>query len=116
MSIIDLGLPFPNSLPLGGYPQKVFLANDMGNQRVFVSADASLFSNDLIGRYDNAQFGRNIIQWLTFNDDPNNWYVVFDEAHIRPEDSRDLTSAGIFGFIMQYIVHLSTNPITSIPA
>ena len=39
--------------------------------------------------------------------------IVFDEAHIRPEISRDLTSAGIFGFIMQYVVHLSTNPITS---
>lgn len=40
-------------------------------------------------------------------------FIAFDEAHIRPEESRDLSSAGIFGFIMQYIVHLSTNPITA---
>ncbi len=112
-----LGDDFPTeilSLPLySPFTPHVFLAKDLGNSRVFVSADASLFNNDLINKYDNAQFGRNIIQWLTFNADPDDWYVVFDEAHIRPESSRDLTSAGIFGFIMQYIVHLSTNPITS---
>ncbi len=102
------------SLPLySPFTPHVFLAKELGNSRVFVSADASLFNNELINKYDNAQFGRNIIQWLTYNGDPNDWYVVFDEAHIRPEASRDLSSAGIFGFIMQYIVHLSTNPITS---
>jgi hypothetical protein len=62
------------------------------------------------------QFGINIIEWLTYANEGRNkddWIIVFDEAHIRPEYSRDLTSAGIFGFIMQYIVHLSTNPITA---
>jgi hypothetical protein len=88
----------------------------MGRQRLFVSADASLFNNDLIDEYDNTQFAKNIIEWLTYVNDGRSkeeWVVVFDEAHIRPEISRDLTSAGIFGFIMQYIVHLSTNPITA---
>jgi hypothetical protein len=101
-------------LPLGGYPQAVFMAKDTGSGRVFVSADASLFNNELIREpgYDNLQFALNIINWLTY-DQKDNWVVVFDEAHIRPEYSRDLTSAGIFGFIMQYIVHLSTNPITA---
>ena len=118
MSLIDFGLPFPETFPLGGYPQQVFLANDMGEQRVFVSADASLFNNELIVEesYDNMQFGINIIEWLTFANEggsKDEWIIVFDEAHIRPEYSRDLTSAGIFGFIMQYIVHLSTNPITA---
>jgi hypothetical protein len=118
LSIIDLGFPFPETFPLGGYSQHVFLANDMGEQRLFVSADASLFNNELIDDplYDNMQFGINIIEWLTFIDEGRNkdeWIIVFDEAHIRPEYSRDLTSAGIFGLIMQYIVHLSTNPITA---
>ena len=119
--LADQVLPenFPTSilsLPLySPFTPHTFLAKEIGNSRVFVSADASLFNNELIKKpgYDNEQFGRNIIQWLTYNADPNEWYVVFDEAHIRPESSRDLTSAGIFGFIMQYIVHLSTNPITS---
>jgi len=119
MGLVDFGLPFPETFPLGGYPQQVFLANDMGEQRVFVSADASLFNNELINPelgYDNMQFGINIIEWLTYANEGRNkdeWIVVFDEAHIRPEYSRDLTSAGIFGYIMQYIVHLSTNPITA---
>ena len=113
-----LGDGFPSeilSLPLySPFTPHVFLAKQLGNSRIFVSADASLFNNDLIDRepYDNTQFAQNIIQWLT-NNNPDDYYVVFDEAHIRPETSRDLTSAGIFGFIMQYIVHLSTNPITA---
>jgi hypothetical protein len=121
MSIIDIGFPLPETFPLGGYSQQVFLAHEMGsvNQpRIFVSADASLFNNELIDDpgYDNLNFAINIIEWLTFVNDgrsKDEWIIVFDEAHIRPEYSRDLTSAGIFGFIMQYIVHLSTNPITS---
>ncbi|MFX0002513.1 MAG: hypothetical protein ACFE9J_03435 [Candidatus Hermodarchaeota archaeon] len=118
MSLIDLGFPLPTTFPLGVYEQHVFLANDMGRQRLFVSADASLFNNELINDpdYDNMQFGINIIQWLTQVNEgrsKDEWIVVFDEAHIRPEYSRDLSSAGIFGFVMQYIVHLSTNPITA---
>lgn len=96
----------------------VFLAKDWGNSRIFVSADASLFNNELINEpgYDNREFGKNIIEWLTYigaGGNKDDWVVVFDEAHIRPEYSRDLSSAGIYGFIMQYIVHLSTNPITA---
>jgi hypothetical protein len=123
MSLIDFGIPFPTTFPLGGYSQHVFLAKDMGagRQRIFVSADASLFNNELIveAPYDNMNFAINIIEWLTYVNDPgdgrtkDDWIIVFDEAHIRPEFSRDLTSAGIFGYIMQYIVHLSTNPITA---
>ncbi|MFX0080206.1 MAG: hypothetical protein ACFE94_00480 [Candidatus Hodarchaeota archaeon] len=121
MSILDLGFPFPDTFPLGGYSQQVFLAKDLGNLRLFVSADASVFNNELINEigYDNEEFAINIIEWLTYENDPGDtrtkedWVIVFDEAHIRPEISRDLTSAGIYGFIMQYIIHLSTNPITS---
>ena len=113
-----LPFPFPDTFPLGGYSQHVFLAKDSGRQRIFVSADASLFNNELINEagYDNMEFGINIIEWLTYvneGQDKDDWIIVFDEAHIRPEYSRDLSSAGIFGFIMQYIVHLSTNPITA---
>jgi len=106
---------FPNKWPLGGYSQSVFMAKDLGTSRVFVSSDASLFNNELINdpRFDNLQFGLNIIHWLTFGEPKENWIIVFDEAHIRPEYSRDLTSAGIYGFIIQYIIHLSTNPVTA---
>ncbi|MFX1278295.1 MAG: hypothetical protein ACFFA3_02690 [Promethearchaeota archaeon] len=121
MSIIDLGFPLPERFPLGGYAQQVFLAHEMGGidqPRIFVTADASMFNNELIDdpAYDNMDFAVNIIEWLTFVNDgrsKDEWIIVFDEAHIRPEYSRDLTSAGIFGYIMQYIVHLSTNPITA---
>ena len=122
MSLITTFAGFENfsldTFPLGGYSQPVFLAKDNGRQRVFVSADASLFNNELINEigYDNMEFGINIIEWLTYANEgvsKDDWIIVFDEAHIRPEYSRDLTSAGIFGFIMQYIVHLSTNPITA---
>ena len=129
IDVLDLGFigemltNFPSDvlrLPLySPFTPHVFMAKQLGNSRVFVSADASLFNNELIDEnlgYDNKQFGINIVEWLTFTDygaNKDNWVVVFDEAHIRPEYSRDLSSAGIFGFIMQYIVHLSTNPITA---
>ncbi|MFX1573101.1 MAG: hypothetical protein ACFFB0_10160 [Promethearchaeota archaeon] len=129
IDVLDLGFigetltGFPSELlklPLySPFTPHVFLAKEFGNSRVFVSADASLFNNELIDEnlgYDNKQFGINIVEWLTYTDlgvDKDNWVVVFDEAHIRPEKSRDLSSAGIYGFIMQYIVHLSTNPITA---
>jgi len=110
------GLPKEiTKFPLGGYPQSVFMAKDTGNVRVFVSSDASLFSNELVSEpgYDNLQFGLNIIDWLTRGKNKEDWIVVFDEAHIRPEYSRDLSSAGIFGFVVKYVMHLSTNPITA---
>jgi len=118
LSILGGALPgFPSKWPLGGYSQGVFMAKDAGNSRVFVSADASLFNNELlaVSIYDNRQFGLNIINWLTYDTETNkkDWVVIFDEAHIRPEYTRDMTSAGIFGFITQYIIHLSTNPITA---
>jgi len=116
MSGMIPGFPL-DDLPLGIYPQPVFMAKETVNgTRVFVTADASLFNNELIELYDNRQFGINVVEWLTYIDlggNKDDWIIVFDEAHIRPEYSRDLTSAGIFGYIMQYIVHLSTNPITA---
>lgn len=116
LSLIGGTLPgFPSKWPLGGYSQGIFMAKDTGSSRVFVSADASLFNNELLAEpaYDNRQFGLNIINWLTYGEPKQDWVVVFDEAHIRPEYSRDMTSAGIFGYITQYIIHLSTNPITA---
>ena len=116
LSLIGGILPgFPDKWPLGGYSQGVFMAKDAITSRVFVSADASLFNNELISEsgFDNLQFGLNIVNWLTYGEPKEDWIIVFDEAHIRPELTRDMTSAGIFGFITQYIIHLSTNPITA---
>jgi len=114
--IIDVIDDFPDEItkiPLGGIKQTVFMSKEAEDARIFVSADASLFNNELLNEdgYDNQQFALNIIKWLTHEED--DWMIVFDEAHIRPEKSRDLTSAGIFGIIIQYVVHLSTNPITA---
>ncbi|MHA1292240.1 MAG: hypothetical protein ACTSQJ_06180, partial [Promethearchaeota archaeon] len=100
-------------IPLGGYPQVPFMAKETDNVRVFVSSDASLFNNELIELYDNKQFAINIINWLSYGESKDDWVIVFDEAHIRPQNSRDMSTSGIFGFIVQYIVHLSTNPITA---
>ena len=116
ISLIAASIPgFPTKWPLGIYSQAVFLAKDTGNGRIFVSADASLFDNELIdlSGYDNKQFAINIVDWLTYGDPKTDWIIAFDEAHIQPEYSRDLTSAGIYGFFIQYIIHLSTNPITA---
>ncbi len=116
LSLLGGAIPgVPTKWPLGTYSQGVFVAEDTGTSRVFVSADASLFNNELINEtdYDNRQFGLNIVNWLTYGEPKQDWVVIFDEAHIRPEYSRDVTSAGIFGFITQYIIHLSTNPITA---
>ena len=116
LSLIGGAIPgLPPKWPLGGYSQGIFMAKDAITSRVFVSADASLFNNELISEpgYDNLQFGLNIVNWLTYGEPKEDWIIVFDEAHIRPEFSRDMTSAGIFGFITQYIIHLSTNPITA---
>jgi hypothetical protein len=106
-------------LPLG-YPftPAVFLSKDTGNFRIFVSSDASLWNNQLIThpKYDNLQLAMNVINWLTRQDQgniPPQWVIAIDEAHIRPEDTNDMTSAGIFGLIMRYIIQLSTNPITA---
>ena len=101
-------------IPLGGYPQAVFMAKDMrNNARIFCSADASLFDNELLNSgYDNKQFALNIMNWLTFGN-PSNYIIAFDEAHIRPEDIPDVSSAGIFGLFLGYIIQLSTNPLTS---
>jgi len=108
---------FPEQLlkfPLGGYPQSIFMVKDSPRTRVFVSGDASMFNNELINApgYDNKQFALNVVNWLTREGDKSEWIVAFDEAHIRPEQSRDISSAGIFGLILQYVVHLSTNPVT----
>jgi len=114
MGVILPGLP--TKWPLAGYSHAMFMAKDIVHSRVFVCADASFLNNELIRRtdYDNRQFGINIVNWLTFGGyDKENWVIAFDEAHIRPETSRDMTSAGIFGYIVQYVVHLSTNPITA---
>jgi hypothetical protein len=106
-------------IPLGGYPQAVFLAYEnyhlvnQSRSRIFCSADASLFNNELINsEYDNKQFALNIFNWLTFGN-PSDYIICFDEAHIRPEYMPDVSSAGIFGLFLGYIIHLSTNPLTA---
>ena len=103
------------NFPLGVYAHPVLLAKETEDSRIVVSADASLFNNELINEdgFDNKDLALNVIEWLTYDEKKEDWIVVFDEAHIRPENSRDLTSAGIFGLYIQYIILLSTNPLTA---
>ncbi len=121
LTFLNILLDIPEEflkLPLGfPFTPAVFMSKETSKNRIFVSSDASLWNNEMINLpYDNEILGRNVIRWLTRQDQPENpksdWIVVFDEAHIRPEQSRDLSSAGIFGFILQYVIHLSTNPVT----
>lgn len=106
-------------LPLG-YPftPTVFMKKDLGNCRIFVSSDASLWNNELIDHpdYDNKQLAINVIDWLARQDEgksKDDWVVAIDEAHIRPETTNDISSAGIFGYLMRYVIQLSTNPLSA---
>ncbi len=105
------GLYFPDGLPLGGYAQVPFAAKELTGGRMFVSADASLFNNELITRYHNMQFAHNIIEWLTGGD--RSYAIVFDESHNAPYGRREFNSAAMFGMFQGYINWLSTNPFLS---
>ncbi len=106
------GLYFPEGIPLGGYPQVTFAAKETtSGRRIFLSSDASLFDNELITKYDNLQFARNIIEWLTRGD--RNIALVFDESHNAPYGRREFNSAAMFGMFQGYINWLSTNPFLS---
>jgi hypothetical protein len=117
--LVELWNETQGHLPLG-YPftPAVFLSKDMDNFRTFVSSDASLWNNQLIlhPKYDNLQLALNVVNWLTRQDEgdlKNQWVIAIDEAHVRPETTSDMSSAGIFGLVMRYIIQLSTNPITA---
>jgi hypothetical protein len=95
---------------------------------MFVAADASWLNNELtsngsrvitvdgvqqtISGFDNLQFGINVIEYLACGRIPQDCFVVFDEAHIRPElGYTELSSAASFGATQGYVNWLSTNPI-----
>jgi len=106
------GLYFPEGIPLGGYPQVTFVAKELSaGRRIFLASDASMFDNELITRYDNLQFGLNIIDWLTNGD--RSIAIVFDESHNAPYGRREFNSAAMFGLFQGYINWLSTNPFLS---
>jgi len=110
--IAGFGLNLSEGLPLGGYPQVTFAANEMSSgNRLFLSTDASLFNNELIGLYDNQVFGENIIEWLTNGN--RSIAVVFDESHNIPRGTREFSSSAMFGLFQGYVNWLSTNPFLS---
>ncbi|MHA1727314.1 MAG: hypothetical protein ACTSWY_01120 [Promethearchaeota archaeon] len=103
---------FEHGLPLGGYPQVVFAYKEMSaKNRIFITADASMFNNELINSHDNKQFARNIINWLTGGD--KSIAVVFDESHNIPLGTVEFSSASVFGMFQGYVNWLSTNPFLS---
>ncbi|MEX2727422.1 MAG: hypothetical protein Q6353_009220 [Candidatus Sigynarchaeum springense] len=107
-----LGFSFPAGLPQGGMAIPVVGVTDLGtsnSSRVVVTADASMFSNQLIDLpgFDNRQFAINCINWLSRGN--TSMKVVFDEAHLRPVAMQDTSPAAVYGTMLDFIGFLSSN-------
>nr|MDO8114064.1 hypothetical protein [Candidatus Sigynarchaeota archaeon] len=103
-------------IPQGGFPIPVVAATELsgpGSSRVVVTADASMFSNQMIGLsdFDNLAFGLNCIDWLTGGNTSRK--IIFDEAHLRPVALQDMTVPGIYGQVLDYISFMSSNWIVA---
>jgi hypothetical protein len=107
-----MGISFPTGLPQGGKPIPVVGATDLGtanSSRVVVTADASMFSNQLIdlAGYDNRQFALNCIDWLSNGN--RSMKIVFDEAHLRPVAIQDTSASAVYGTLLDYVGFMSSN-------
>jgi len=104
---------FENGIPLGGYSQTVFAYTEISAQdKIFLTADASMFNNQLILERQNLRFGENIINWLTGGNNQD-FVVVFDESHNIPTGTVEFSSPAMFGFFQGYVNWLSINPFLS---
>ncbi|MBN2152842.1 MAG: hypothetical protein JW839_15430 [Candidatus Lokiarchaeota archaeon] len=106
-----LGVSFPAGLPQGGMAIPVVASTELGgnSSRVVVTADASMFSNQLIDHpdYDNMQFSINCIDWLSRGN--KSMMVVFDESHLRPVAIQDTSAAAVYGTVLDYVGFMSSN-------
>lgn len=110
-SLMGIGISITPKIELAGGDDglPVFAATELASgSRAFVSADTSLFNNQLIYEYDNLQLAQNVINWLTGGN--HDMVFVFDESHNIPRGTREFSSAAMFGLIQGYINWLSTNP------
>ncbi len=121
--------------PLGGMPQTVFSAKDLGtvpsvngsaahSNRIFAATDATWLDNELtsLSQFDNIELAMNAIEWLDFNRSKEDVIIVFDEGHLAPDSTEEIFgintagrtevgSAKNFGRVQSYLNWLSTNPI-----
>ncbi|MFB0559900.1 MAG: DUF4350 domain-containing protein [Candidatus Lokiarchaeia archaeon] len=92
-------------------PQTVIAAYDLeqmglGNGRIVVVSDPSIFNDDMINRVDNRILAINIVDWLAQGRVGSDYPVIVDEAHLAlPATSY----ARIFGYMMGYINWASSN-------
>lgn len=106
------GISFPDGLPQGGFSIPVVGVTDLGNpnsSRVVVTADASMFSNQLIDHagFDNRQFAINCIDWLCHGN--KSMRIVFDESHLRPVAIQDTSASAVYGTLLDYVGFMSSN-------
>jgi hypothetical protein len=108
-----LGVSFPAGLPQGGMPIPVVAATDIGgvgnSSRVVVTADASMFSNQLLNLpgFDNRRFALNCIDWLSNGN--TSMKIVFDESHLRPVAIQDTSASAVYGTVLDYVGFMSSN-------
>nr|MDO8087549.1 hypothetical protein [Candidatus Sigynarchaeum springense] len=111
-----LGFSFPAGLPQGGMAIPVVGVTDLGtsnSSRVVVTADASMFSNQLLDLpgYDNRQFAINCINWLSSGN--TSMKIVFDESHLRPVAIQDTSPSAVYGTVLDYVGFMSSNWLLS---
>ncbi|HMF30073.1 MAG TPA: hypothetical protein VKK79_01565 [Candidatus Lokiarchaeia archaeon] len=98
-------------------PKIIFAAQDLPAGRLFLSGDASIFSNQEMEdtQYDNARFADNIFSWLStagnVTHNPADVTIYFDEAHIGPENGQEFATAYIYGLFIGYVNWLSSSAI-----
>ncbi len=107
-----LGVSFPAGLPQGGMPIPVVATTETGaanSSRVVVTADASMFSNQLIDLpgYENRRFAINCIDWLS--NGSKSMKIVFDESHLRPVAIQDTSASAVYGTVLDYVGFMSSN-------
>lgn len=92
-------------------PQTVMAAYDLkqmglGNGRIVVLSDPSIFNDDMINRVDNRILAISIVDWLAQGRVGSDYPVIVDETHLAlPATSY----ARIFGYMMGYINWASSN-------
>jgi hypothetical protein len=111
------GISFPRGLPQGGNPIPLIATKEFGPgliNRIVVTADASMFTNQLFDRPDicnNAIFAMNCIDWLSGGN--RSMLVVFDESHLSPVAIQDTSAPALYGQVLDYVSFMSSNWMTA---
>ncbi len=106
------GVTIEGGIKQGGIPIPVVATTDLGTgnaSRIVVTADASMFSNQLINLdgYQNKQFALNCIDWLSNGN--TSMKIVFDESHLRPVGIQDTSASAVYGTLLDYVGFMSSN-------